>query len=88
MEDKEFINYDYIIIGAGPAGLASAQYAARSGLRTVVLDPAGAGGQALQIAEHTNFFTDSGISFVIELQRSNSHNNLVVVIIGQRHASV
>ena len=55
MEDKEFINYDYIIIGAGPAGLASAQYAARSGLRTVVLDPAGAGGQALQIAELENY---------------------------------
>ena len=44
-----------MIIGAGPAGLASAQYAARSGLNTVVLDPAGAGGQALQIAELENY---------------------------------
>ncbi len=55
MENLETIKFDYIIIGAGPAGLASAQYAARSGLNTVVLDPAGAGGQALQIAELENY---------------------------------
>ena len=55
MENLETANFDYVIIGAGPAGLASAQYAARSGLNTVVLDPAGAGGQALQIAELENY---------------------------------
>ncbi len=55
MENLETLNFDYVIIGAGPAGLASAQYAARSGLNTVVLDPAGAGGQALQIAELENY---------------------------------
>lgn len=55
MENLETVNFDYVIIGAGPAGLASAQYAARSGLNTVVLDPAGAGGQALQIAELENY---------------------------------
>ena len=51
----ETLNFDYIIIGAGPAGLASAQYAARSGLKTVVLDPAGAGGQVLQITDLENY---------------------------------
>ena len=55
MENLETIKFDYVIIGAGPAGLASAQYAARSGLNTVVLDPAGAGGQALPIAELENY---------------------------------
>lgn len=47
--------YDYIVIGAGPAGLASAQYAARGGLKTLVLDMAGPGGQVLQINELENY---------------------------------
>ncbi len=52
METEKF---DYIVIGAGPAGLASAQYAARGGLKTLVLDMAGAGGQVLQINELENY---------------------------------
>lgn len=47
--------YDYIIIGGGPAGLASAQYAARGGLKTLVLDMAGAGGQVMQIMDLENY---------------------------------
>ncbi len=30
--------YDVIIIGGGPAGLSAAQYAARSHLKTIVID--------------------------------------------------
>ena len=52
MENKVF---DYIIIGAGPAGLSSAQYAARSGLNTIVFEGAGAGGQVAQIADLENY---------------------------------
>ncbi|MBS7267087.1 MAG: thioredoxin-disulfide reductase [Treponema sp.] len=52
METEKF---DYVIIGAGCAGLASAQYAARGGLSVLVLDFAGAGGQVLQIADLENF---------------------------------
>ncbi|MCQ2593340.1 MAG: thioredoxin-disulfide reductase [Treponema sp.] len=47
--------FDYIIIGAGPAGLASAQYAARSGLKTIVLEAASVGGQIMQITELENY---------------------------------
>ena len=51
----ETLNFDYIIIGAGPAGLSSAQYAARSGLKTIVLEGMGTGGQVSQIFELENY---------------------------------
>ena len=38
--------YDLTVVGAGPAGLAAAVYGASEGLRTVVLERSGPGGQA------------------------------------------
>src|SRR5687768_9825285 len=38
--------YDVIVIGGGPAGLATAVYAASAGLRTVLVESHAAGGQA------------------------------------------
>ncbi len=38
--------YDVVIVGAGPAGLAAAVYAASEGLATAVLEPEAFGGQA------------------------------------------
>jgi thioredoxin reductase (NADPH) len=38
--------YDLVIIGAGPAGLAAAVYAASEGIRTLVVEPQVVGGQA------------------------------------------
>ena len=38
--------YDLIVVGAGPAGLAAAVYGASEGLRTLVLERTGPGGQA------------------------------------------
>lgn len=55
METLDIEKFDYVIIGAGCAGLASAQYAARGGLSVLVLDVAGAGGQVLQISELENY---------------------------------
>jgi len=38
--------YDLVVVGAGPAGLAAAVYGASEGLRTLLLDRHGPGGQA------------------------------------------
>jgi thioredoxin reductase (NADPH) len=48
--------YDLAIVGAGPAGLAAAVYAASDGLATVVLDRDVPGGQASHTAMIENFF--------------------------------
>ena len=47
--------YDGIVAGAGPAGLATAVYAASEGLRVVVLDCRAFGGQAGASARIENY---------------------------------
>jgi len=47
--------YDVIVVGAGPAGLATAVYAASEGLRVVVLDCRAYGGQAGASARIENY---------------------------------
>ncbi|GAA2717075.1 FAD-dependent oxidoreductase [Actinoplanes palleronii] len=55
--------FDLVVIGAGPAGLAAGVYGASEGLRTLVLDAVAAGGQAAASSRIENYlgFT-SGIS--------------------------
>jgi thioredoxin reductase (NADPH) len=47
--------YDTIIIGAGPAGLAAAIYAARSGMKTAVFEKAIVGGQITVTQDVENY---------------------------------
>jgi thioredoxin reductase (NADPH) len=47
--------FDTVIIGGGPAGLGAAVYAASEGLRTLVLDNIGPGGQAGSSARIENY---------------------------------
>ena len=49
-------HYDFIVIGAGPAGLAAAVYAASDGLSTIVFDRDVPGGQASYASMIENFF--------------------------------
>jgi thioredoxin reductase (NADPH) len=55
--------YDVAIVGAGPSGLAAAVYAGSEGLRTLVLDRVGPGGQAGQSSKIENYLGfPSGLS--------------------------
>ena len=49
-------HYDFVVIGAGPAGLAAAVYAASDGLSTLVCDRDVPGGQASYATMIENFF--------------------------------
>jgi thioredoxin reductase (NADPH) len=49
-------HYDFVVIGAGPAGLAAAVYASSDGLDTAVFDRDVPGGQASYTAMIENFF--------------------------------
>ena len=55
-EDESEILCDLTIVGAGPAGLAAAVYAASEGLKTVVLESYAPGGQAGSSSLIENFF--------------------------------
>src|SRR5436305_3566117 len=55
-ENQTEISADLAIVGAGPAGLAAAVYAASEGLKTVVLESYAPGGQAGSSSLIENFF--------------------------------
>ena len=47
--------YDLVIIGSGPAGLSASVYGASEGLRTLVIDSGGLGGQATSSSSIRNY---------------------------------
>jgi thioredoxin reductase (NADPH) len=52
---KEYKEYEILIVGAGPAGLACGQYGARAGRKTAMLEELSPGGQAMIIDEIENY---------------------------------
>ena len=56
LEQPKRAHYDFAVIGAGPAGLAAAVYAASDGLSTIVFDRDVPGGQASYASMIENFF--------------------------------
>lgn len=74
LEVHEEIPADLVIVGAGPAGLSAAVYAASEGLRTIVIDDLGIGGQAGASSRIENFLgfptgiSGSDLAFRAEVQ--------------------
>jgi thioredoxin reductase (NADPH) len=61
--EPEVAEYDTVIVGAGPAGLAAAVYGASEGLRTIVVEHEAPGGQAGTSARIENYLGfPSGVS--------------------------
>ena len=48
-------HYDMIVIGGGPGGYTAALYAARAGLKTLVLEKLSAGGQMALTSQVDNY---------------------------------
>ena len=64
--------YDMIIIGAGPAGMASAIYGSRMGWKTLVLEKEAVGGLAAVtpiIENYPGFSEITGLEFAEKLRK-------------------
>ncbi len=68
----ESLKYDMVIVGAGPAGMATAIYASRMGWKTVVLDKGAVGGLAAttpKIENYPGFSEITGMEFADRLKK-------------------
>ena len=75
--------YDVIVVGAGPAGLAAAVYAASEGLCTIVIEGTAPGGQAGTSSKIENYL---GFPTGISGQRLASRAQLQALKFGVRFA--
>ena len=63
-------DYDFIVIGAGPAGMTAAIYGSRAGLKTALLEGGAPGGKLLKTNEISNWpgiRSTSGASLASEM---------------------
>ena len=75
------LEYDLVIIGAGPAGLTAAMYGARQGLKTIVLEAKQPGGQVmttLKIENYPGFEVVSGNVLTILMRRQAEKHGAVI----------
>ena len=73
--------FDLVIVGAGPAGLTAAIYAARAGVKPLVLESLGVGGQVAQTVEIENypgFLTIDGGDLSAKMREQAEHAGATV----------
>ena len=72
-QPREVMEYDILIVGAGPAGLATSVYAASEGLSVLVTDCRAFGGQAGASARIENYLGfPTGITGMSLMARANN----------------
>jgi thioredoxin reductase (NADPH) len=69
-KEHTIVHCDVLIIGAGPAGLTAAIYAARSKLHTVVIDTSLSGGQVASTYHISNYPGTNGVIRGIDLMEN------------------
>lgn len=67
------MNYDIAIIGGGAAGLSAAIYASRGGMKTVVFESTGFGGQVNSTSDVDNYLGLPGLSGPALSEKMHSH---------------
>ena len=69
--------YDVAIIGGGPAGMSAAIYAARGGMKTLVIEKIAYGGQAIKTYEIDNYpgFANNPTGEELSKQSKNTQEN-------------
>lgn len=74
------MKYELAIIGAGPAGYSAGIYAARSGIKTIIFDKNGGGGQALLSPNIENYAGFESITGTELMEKMKKHASKYVKI--------
>ena len=74
------MDYELVIIGAGPAGYSAGIYAARAGIKTVVFDKSGGGGLAMLSPNVENYAGFESISGTELMEKMKAHASKYVDI--------
>ena len=67
------MDYELVIIGAGPAGYSAGIYAARAGIKTVIFDKSGGGGLAMLSPNVENYAGFESISGTELMEKMKAH---------------